>query len=627
MAKRQRQKLKIQEKSIELKKLRTEIQNSSSSSSSPNQSSPKNVDSDNEEIFERSCFHKHLSPSNLYNFFRNACLEDYLNLYGDKSLKEKSNQNSFVMREGQIFEEQIFKEIEKLCPIVYISTTPSQETIKQTKIEILKGTPIIASAPLKTKTLGFDGVADLIVRSDYLQLLFEKPNVYQNFDIPAPSLNKPYHYVVIDIKFRTLYLLCNGINLNNSIEFDFFKAQLYIYNRAVGEIQGYTPEYGFVIGRRCVWASKGNSFYIINPLQRPAIINFQEHSDYIEKKLQEGRKWYFELKTNGKNWTLYPPTRKELYPNTKIKSSWSRFINQYAKSINDITLIFNCGIKNRENALLQNITSWNDIKCNSENLKMGSYKNIVDKILEINRQDEILISPKKIETNLFNWREENINECYLDFEYIMDAYCSENVLKQESLNILFMIGCYFWNKENRNWDYKSWIIENLSRDDEYKIMCDFNNFLEKEQIEKIWYWHAETSLWNKTENFHYTQAHNDNNYDKMENISSWIFERTKKCDLYKIFTEEPIVIKGALNYNLKNVASALNEHGYIICNLDNCDVFDGITASYNAYNIYKKRNSTSNSIKEDEEMIKIEEYNKFDVKVLSCILEYIREEL
>ena len=68
--------------------------------------------------------------------------------------------------------------------------------------------------------------------------------------IPAPDLgNVNWHYCVIDTKFTTLHLNAAGTELANGGSALAYKAQLFIYNRMLGRLQGYTPPQSFLLGR------------------------------------------------------------------------------------------------------------------------------------------------------------------------------------------------------------------------------------------------------------------------------------------------------------------------------------------------------------------------------------------
>ena len=63
-----------------------------------------------------------------------------------------------------------------------------------------------------------------------------------------PRLGGSHHYRVVDIKFTGLHLAASG-ELGNGGSGLAYKAQLFLYNRALGSAQGLLPPAAFVLGR------------------------------------------------------------------------------------------------------------------------------------------------------------------------------------------------------------------------------------------------------------------------------------------------------------------------------------------------------------------------------------------
>jgi len=64
----------------------------------------------------------------------------------------------------------------------------------------------------------------------------------------APRLGGTHHYRVVDIKFTGLHLAASG-ELGNGASGLAYKAQLFLYNRALGSAQGLIPPAAFLLGR------------------------------------------------------------------------------------------------------------------------------------------------------------------------------------------------------------------------------------------------------------------------------------------------------------------------------------------------------------------------------------------
>jgi predicted RecB family nuclease len=93
--------------------------------------------------------------------------------------------------------------------------------------------------------------------------------------------------------------------------------------------------------------------------------------------------------------------------------------------------------------------------------------------------------------------------------------------------------------------------------------------------------------------------------------------------LYQVFLNEPIVVKGALNYSLKSITRALFENNLISTIWDtSSSCANGLNAMLLAYKIYNKQDSNPD---EDFTMKEIKKYNEIDCKCLWEIINYLRK--
>jgi len=94
------------------------------------------------------------------------------------------------------------------------------------------------------------------------------------------------------------------------------------------------------------------------------------------------------------------------------------------------------------------------------------------------------------------------------------------------------------------------------------------------------------------------------------------------ADILKIFHEEPIIIKGALNFSLKTVGKALNNMGLIKDFwIENSNVKNGLDAMFQAYQLYQN----TKDINENEIMKEIIKYNEIDCSIMWEILNVLDE--
>ena len=270
---------------------------------------------------------------------------------------------SFIMEKGVEFEKKIVDYIHNnKVPVVKVSEYITDETIRYTKQLMKSGTPIIHSAPVKNIKQRTHGIIDLLIRSDYIEKLIDNcPLTDDEKIIPSPKLGHEFHYVVIDIKFSTLPLTSNGINILNSGSYPAYKAQCHIYNQIIGDIQGYTSQYAFILGRRYRYTKKGVKYSNKSCLDKLGVIDYHDFDEsYIEKTF-DAVNWVKNIYQFGHKWSISPPSKNELYPNMCHDSGeWQKHKNDISDDISEITSIWYCGIKHRNNALLKGISKWTD---------------------------------------------------------------------------------------------------------------------------------------------------------------------------------------------------------------------------------------------------------------------------
>lgn len=567
----------------------------------------------------------YVTASSVYNYMVNDTIVDWLKFSSrsriiSNSSKLRNNNNTFnnyILEKGILFEENIIKYInDNIHPIVKVSEYITAENCEKTLNLMKNGTPIIHSAPVINNDNKTKGVIDLLVRSDYINNITTLESLSNEEKTKkASKLNNPYHYVVVDIKFSTLPLRSDGKHIQNTNSFSAYKSQLLIYTQAIGRMQGYTPPYAFILGRRTKYTKAGITNTSYNSLERLGRIDYRKLDKEYWGKTKKAIKWVQNVKQNSYNWTCNPPSRVELYPNMcKDSGMWNKEKIEIAEEIGEITMIWNVGQKHRNNALQKGISSWRDPNCTSENLGIkGKNAAVIDKIMTINRQNDIKILPKKIKNNKHNWKK-NKNNLYVDFETMSDIFSDFNQLPlQNKTDMIFMIGVGWY--ENDKWQYNSYTCKEATYEEEFKIMDEFISFIRSRNDPVLNYWCAEAKFWDTAEN---RQFNLTNDIDRKNHISdNWKIE--KWCNLYDIFREDSIVIKDCFNFGLKSIAKAMQKHNMITTQLET-ECTSGISAMIKASSCYKNNSDPSNS----ETMQDIRKYNEFDCKVLWEIITYLK---
>lgn len=553
---------------------------------------------------------------------------------------------SYIMNQGIEFEKKILKlitnkfGIENVVSIGADLNPTSLEKLNHTYQKMNEGIPFIHSGLLHNPNNKTAGIPDFLVRSDWLSKLVTLcflPKKEQKIGAPLLQPQPSYHYVVVDVKFSTLNLKCNGIHLTNCGHYKGYKGQLLIYNQALGLMQGYEPPEAYILGRKWKYNVKGNTYTGDSCFDRLGVIDYNEvdikYIELTEKAIQ----WVRDVRSEeAREWNILSPplTRKELYPNmcNTRDSKWRSIKKKIAKEYNELTMLWMVGKKHREFAHQSGVYSWKDKKCdvNTLNINGKFTRKVLDKILEINqphrRRLNLKIKPSIIKNNMYGWQTPRTIEFFVDFETINNVFTDHSTLPYvpDSISI-FMIGVGYIDPETDEWIYRSFVVDSLTMKEERKICHQFSDYIYQKssfyQIDKplCFHWgHAENSTWTGTFDRH--------NFEKdiLYNSKYWNVN-WEWCDLLKVFKEEPIVIQGCLNFSLKNVAKTMKKHKMIETEWESGSACtDGVGAMVGAWKSYKECEDRDVSVLEIPLMKDIEKYNEVDCKVLQEMISYLR---
>ena len=560
-----------------------------------------------------------ISATQTANYMLNDTLVDWMKKHyrHDHPSPSRSDHKDYLLEAGIKFEKEVVDYIHNnLLQVCTVSEFITDKSLQQTIKYMSEGRPLIHSAPIRNKYNSTQGVIDLLVRSDYINHLSQTPLLEDHeIHINSPKLGVDYYYIPIDIKFSTLKLSSDGKHLLNSDRYPAYKSQLCIYNQAIGHIQGYQSQYAFIMGRRWTYTSKGIKHWGDDFTKTMGKIDFKNRDNEYIEKTRQAISWLRKVEVWGHRWSASPPSRPELFPNMcRDSGSWQRVKRKLAIKNKELTLLWNVGVKHRQNALNHNIKSWDDPTCDSHHLGInGARKKVIDKILHINRHTSQKISPTRITSNLHDWRN-NSNEVFVDFETMLDMfYDKETLPHQPKKEQIFMIGVGY--RQMDKWNYKSFTCNALTLEEEYRIMNEFVEFMNSLGNPRIWYWSAEKRFWHQSCNKQFEEYEEDT--EKSNKILQW--EIGELLDLSNLFRQEPITIKGCFGFGLKEIAEAMRNHGLITTKIES-ETSSGTVAAFKAWEVYNTHHDPENSaILKD-----IEEYNQFDCRVLSDILEYLR---
>ena len=553
---------------------------------------------------------------------------------------------SVLFEMGNKFEDKVIEYLKNKfsnhVKVIHTGYVPLQNyNVNLTKQYMLDGIPIICQAPLYNELNKTFGVADLIIRSDWINKIIDsKPMSLYDASYKAPNLNGNYHYVVIDIKWTTMNLCADGERIRNSGRFPAYKGQLAIYNAIVGQLQGYTSPKSYILAKSYKYTSKGVTIQGYNCFDILGYVDYSDFDNSYLKSTQKAVEWIRNLRSNGKSWSLIPPSVNELYPNmcNSYDSGFKKQKKYQSDEIKELTSIYMVGHKNRLIGHENGIYRYDDVRCKASNLGIYGQKiaPLVNKMIQMeNEKDPLIkIQPKVISNNMLGWQTKMDIEFFIDFEMLNTQFYTKEINLNNSRGIsdfLFMIGVGY--EENNKFVYKCFYADEVTLENENKIVSQFINFIEEKVSDhmnlynikdrslcfpKLFHWSpAEKSTLKHVELRHNNKFSNiEHSSDK--SLSSWDKSVTW-VDFCKVFTEEPIILKGVRGgFGLKGIAKQMYENGWIETKWDESGPSDGLNAMMDACKYYKDK---QNKVSMFTDII---EYNYVDCKVVWEIVNYLR---
>lgn len=553
------------------------------------------------------------------NFILDDPIQDWLKKYGKlngfEPIKKTNLFSNFIKKKGLEFEEHIVKMLRNKHYFFEVQSSDSMLDRYQITLDKLKeGVPIIYQGVVFDFDEKLYGIPDLIVRSDYLNKITNFKNT-----LPENNVENGWYYVVVDVKYSNLVFKKDSDTLVNQGMFSCFKSQLMIYNKCLSKMQNYDPKIAFILGRK--WQKKNkngnNSFDYLGK------VDIYGNDRTILNKTELAISWLRDLEKNGSTWNI---NDKKLKPNMKCcyDDEWRSVKKKIAIENNEITLLWNCGVKERKNADKNNIERWTEQECYSSKLNLnGKRARIIDGILKTNKDNDIFFNPRRIKNseNISKLESQQL-EFICDFETVNDL--DDNFKRIPYSNFetcIFMIG----------------LITNIRDSDGIIIQSNFNcfiveDFTRKEEKRVINEWLTYMNELSKQYNvvnpkiYHWSQAE-PNFYRQAIIRNKQIFEWGKLnfVDILEVFKDEPISIKGVLNYGLKDVSKGLYNLGIIETIWE--DDMDGRIALLEAVEAMNRAKMENLKFSEMDIVRSIEKYNYVDVKVIDEIITFLRTKI
>lgn len=579
------------------------------------------------------------------NYILQDPLLDWLALYGrsqgfqcDDELPgydPRTDFSMFLFQKAKEFETVVVKHLKTLTPVVAIATAPDDardvSKVRETFAAMGRGEALIYQGVLWNADSRTYGMPDLLIRSDVLARLF--PGSITNGEARQPAVDlraTSWHYRIVDIKFTTLDLLAGGV-LGNSGSAPAYKAELFIYNNALGHIQGYIPPTSYLLGRG--WkqtvkslTSRGKScMERLAPVSQDSALS---KGTSLAAAVQEACDWLRRVRSNGIKWSALPePTVPELRPNmgNDEDSPWGAAKKRIAKDLEELTLLWQVGPGKRKDANNLGIFRWRDPKCTAVSLGVTGPRTqpVLQAILDVNQSDKgPAVSPPRVTAAEDVWRMQSTLEFYVDFETVNDLNDDfSKIPMRGGQPMIFMIGC--GHLENGNWQFKCFTADALTEAAEATMIHSWLEHL-REVRERLSAGEVDPLVihWSFAETSNLEDSYNAAAQRHPEHAKAW--PSLRWFDLLKhVVRAEPVVVRGALAFGLKAVAQPMHNLGLIRTRWEEGPV-DGLGAMVGAWWCGHEATRRGVALSKIELMQEIQRYNEVDCKVMMEIVQYLR---
>jgi hypothetical protein len=548
------------------------------------------------------------------NWFAEDPLLDWLDLYGTNHGFQRDNEDprydprldmtTFIFAKGREFEKRVVEMIGHRCQLYRPSGDTREERAIDTQRLVNEQVEGIYQGTLLDAENKVYGKPDLLVRSDILCKLC---------DCPPDKLGDAPHYRVIDVKFSNVPLLVSGLIGSAKKK---HIAQLYLYNRMLGAIQGYTPERAYLIGR--TYEQREERYENCLHMLAPAKMNDVELAQDVDSAIY----WLRKVRNEGSEWGVLPePANEWLRPHmgNDQDSPWRNAKKLIAEEIKEHTSLWQVGVRGRNIAIAKGIHGYDHPECCADHFGLtGNKPKTLQRILDVQKPGAPAVLPNRIETDRENWHRKRDVEFYVDFETVNDMNDRFDKLPHRGgQNLIYMIGC--GHEEDGEWKFECFICDRMTEP------C------EKEQIDKwiahmmntcvrlggmdphVFHWspHEKVSLTTHFESAR--KRHPDNKWP----------EPTWYDFLNKVVRPEPVTVKGAYAFGLKAVANAMAKNDLIATNWGSSRI-DGMGAMLGGWACDEEAEKRGCYMVDIDLMHEIREYNEVDCKVMWEAINYLR---
>lgn len=583
-----------------------------------------------------------VAASRTRNFVLGDPLCDWLRAHGEAAGFVRDNAlpghdprtdfRRFVLEQGKAFETGILAHLAARVEVRMIGESAADSAdpacAAATTEAMRQGVPVIAQGVLQDPALGAFGMADLLVRADVLEDLVPGTLEAGGETEGAPDLGIAWHYRAVDVKFHRFQLLRDGHAAGDADGLPFL-VQVWLYNRALGTVQGYRPPSSYLLGRGWVGGdARGTS-----ALERLARVDderwFAHRGTSLELLARRALDWIRRLRTEGAGWSVLPePSVSELYPNLRRTDDWPWHVAKRAigQAIGELTTLPRVSPETRRAAHVAGIRRWDDERVSAARLGIASqvYGAQLDAVLAANRAATPVLLPEAFGAADPAWREEAPLELFVDFETVSDlADDFEGLPVAGGQPLIFQIGCGSLQPDN-TWRFAQWTADRLDVAEEGRIIGTWLDHVRAASVAagialadaRLYHWSpAETSTLDTAYNAARSR-HPDEGWPDPDELP-W-FDL-----LARLARAEPLTITGAFGFGLKPIAKAMAAQGLIVTTWGDGPT-DGLGAMVGAWWCDREARQSRVSMRDLPLMAEIAAYNEVDCRVMAEVLSWLR---
>lgn len=562
-----------------------------------------------------------VSASSTRNYAIRDPLLDWLDLYGEQNgfrpddelpgYDPRTDFTQFIFRQGHAFERAVVDHLGTLAGVAQVGAGDADDSrdlgkAEETFAAMQRGEPVIYQGVVRDAATRTYGSPDMLVRSDVLADLFLDAMTDDEAGAAAPDLGSgPRHYVVVDVKFTTLRLLVSG-GIQSSGSSRAYKAQLYIYSRALGRLQGYTPRAAYILGRS--WRGTVDRKTVRGSTCMERLGRVPQDSTVgrdatLEGMTNEAVEWVRRVRVEGMHWSVTPePSVPQLKPNMRNQSDspWTS-----AKREIEAVLAGNPWVEGAESVPVQ-----------PGDGQMGFWPEGV----QVPETDFSSVSPATVTAGGDAWREPGL-AFYVDFETVSDLNDDFSLIPERGgANMIFLIGC--GHVEGRRWHYRSFLARDLSVEAEGEVIEGWVAHM-REVRERHGSPDVEPLVfhWSSAETRLFQTAYNS----AMSRHPNRAWPPVRWFDfLERVMRKEPVRIEGAKGLGLKAVARAMKRQRLIDSTWDDDSNLDGLGAMVGAFWAANEARRLGVPLGDIDLVREIVRYNEIDCKVMMEIIAHLR---